>query len=69
MNKTVLYDESIKPNDELIFSIIGDTALLWNQIFTYLNDNNKDVSVKWKYSKCGKEWFCQVLKKKNLCFG
>jgi hypothetical protein len=68
MEHAFLNEKSIKPNDEIIFSIIGDTELLWKQTFSYLYDNSKDISVNWKYSNCGKEWFCQTLKKKKSLF-
>lgn len=68
MEPAILNDKSVIPNDEIIFSIIGDTELLWKQTFSYLYDNSKDISVIWKYSNCGKYWVCQVLKKKNTLF-
>ena len=68
MREVILTDKLVKPNDEIIFSIIGNTKLLWKQTFSYLFDNNKDISVNWKYSNCGKEWFCQALKKKKSLF-
>ena len=68
MEPAILNDKSVKPNDEIIFSIIGDTELLWKQTFSYLFDNNKDISVNWKYSNCGKYWVCQALKKKKSLF-
>jgi hypothetical protein len=68
MRETILNDKLLKPNDEIIFSIIGETKLLWQQTFSYLFDNYKDISVEWKYSNCGKEWFCQGLKKKKSLF-
>lgn len=68
MGEAILNDKSVKPNDEIIFSIIGDTELLWKQTFSYLFDNNKDISVNWKYSNCGKYWVCQALKKKKSLF-
>jgi len=68
MEEVVLNDKSSEPNDELISSILGDAELLWRQTFTYLYDNNKDISAEWKYT-CGKEWSCQVRKKKKtLCW-
>jgi len=33
-----------------------------------LFDNYKDISINWKYSDCGKEWFCFVRKKKKSLF-
>ena len=68
MESAILSDKSVKPNDVIIFSIIGDTELLWKQTFSYLFDNSKDISVNWKYSDCGKYWVCIVLKKKNTIF-
>ena len=68
MTQAILNDKMIKPDDLLIFSIIGNTELLWKQMFSYLYDHYKDISVIWKYSNCGKEWFCQGLKKKKSLF-
>lgn len=68
MQESLFNDKLSEPNDEIIFSILGDTALLWKQTFSYLFDNYKDITVKWKYSDCGKEWFCQGLKKKKSLF-
>jgi hypothetical protein len=68
MSEAILNDKSVKPNDEIIFSIIGDTELLWKQTFSYLFGNNKNISVNWKYSDCGKYWVCVVLKKKDTIF-
>ena len=68
MVEAILNDKSVKPNDDIIFSIIGDTELLWKQTFSYLFDNSKDISVNWKYSDCGKYWVCIVLKKKDTIF-
>ena len=68
MEEDILNDKSIAPSEEIIFSIIGDTKLLWKQTFSYLFDNSKDISVNWKYSDCGKYWVCVVVKKKNTIF-
>jgi hypothetical protein len=65
MESNLLSDKSVKPDEDLIFSIIGDTELLWKQTFTFLFDTFKDISVNWEYSDCGKYWVCIVLKKKN----
>ena len=68
MESTLLSDKSVKPTDEIIFSIIGYTELLWKQTFTYLFDKGKDILVEWKYSDCGKYWVCIAKKKKNTLF-
>jgi hypothetical protein len=68
MESDLLNDKLVIPNDDLIFSILGDTELLWKQTFSYLFDANKDISANWKYSDCGKYWVCIVLQKKNTIF-
>jgi len=68
MVQDILNDKSLKPNNEIIFSIIGYTELLWKQTFSYLFDSSKDISVNWKYSDCGKYWVCIALKKRNTIF-
>jgi hypothetical protein len=66
--EALLNDKSVKPTDDIIFSVIGDTDLLWKQTFSYLFDYSKDISVNWEYSDCGKYWVCIVQKKKNTIF-
>ena len=68
MEQDILNDKLLKPHDELIYSVIGDTELLWKQTFSYLSDNSKDISINWKYSDCGKYWVCITQKKKNTIF-
>jgi len=68
MESALLNDRLVKPNDDIIFSLIGDTELLWKQTFSYLFDTNKNISVNWRYSDCGKYWVCIVLQKKNTIF-
>lgn len=64
----VLADESVKPNDELIFSILGEKEVLWKQTISYLYDNNNDISEVWRYYKDGKSWLFRTLKKKKTIF-
>jgi hypothetical protein len=68
MIEKILNDKSIIPNDDVIFPILGEAELLWKQTFSYLFDNNKNISVNWLYSDCGKYWVCVVQKKKNTIF-
>ena len=68
MESAVLNDKSVKPNDEIVFSIIGEKELLWKQTFSYLYDNNKDISGEWKYYNDGKSWLFRALKKKKTLF-
>ena len=68
MESDVLNDKSVKPNHEIIFSIIGEKELIWKQTLSYLYDNNKDISEEWKYYNDGKSWLFRTLKKKKTLF-
>ena len=68
MELKVLADESVKPDNELIFSMLGEKELLWKQTMSYLYDNNNDISEIWKYYKDGKSWLFRTLKKKKTIF-
>jgi hypothetical protein len=48
MGSKVFTDESVVPNEQLVFSIIGEKILLWRQMMSYLYGNNKDISEAWK---------------------
>jgi Protein of unknown function (DUF3788) len=68
MESNVLNDKSVRPNDDIVFSIIGDKSLLWQQIMSYLYDNHKDISKEWNYYNDGKSWLFRTLKKKKTLF-
>lgn len=68
METAILNDKLVEPNDEIIFSIIGNTKFIWKQTFSYLFDSDKDILVNWKYSDCGKYWVCQAVNKKKSIF-
>jgi len=56
------------PNDDLIFSIIGDKKILWQEIAGYLRENQTDITDSWRYYNDGKCWLCRVLKKNKTLF-
>ena len=68
MEQNILNDKAVEPNDEIVFSIIGEKENLWKQTLSYLYDNNKDISEVWKYYNDGKSWLFRTLKKKKTIF-
>lgn len=62
-----LTDPAIKPDDELIESLVGRKIDFWKSIIEHAESVYKDVSGSWNYYKDGKQWlFKCVLKKKTL---
>lgn len=68
MEKIVLTDKSVKPDNDLVFSIIGDKSVLWQKIMSYLHEYHKDISEEWKFYNDGKCWLFRTLKKKKTLF-
>jgi len=69
MEPIVLTDPSITPNEELIFSRIGDKSKLWKEIMEYLYAHYQDISEEWKFYNDGKCWMLRLNKqKKTLCW-
>jgi len=68
METIVLTDRFTTPNDEIIFSIIGDKKFLWQRIMNFLHDNHSDISEVWRFYDDGKCWLFRTLKKKKTIF-
>jgi hypothetical protein len=64
----ILSDKQIIPNDEYIFSIIGDKKSLWQSIMNYASENYKDISGSWNYYNDGKQWLFKLVYKKKTIF-
>lgn len=68
MEALLLKDPLVIPNDDLVFSIIGDRSILWRSIISYLHENHSDISEVWKFYNDGKCWLFRTLKKKKTIF-
>jgi hypothetical protein len=68
IEKLVLSDPEKKPDDKLIFSIIGERKILWQKIMDYLKSDYPDASGDWNYYKDGKQWLLKMVQKKKTIF-
>ena len=68
MEALLLKDPLVIPNDDLVFSIIGDKSIHWQRIISYLHENYTDVSEVWRFYNDGKCWLFRTLKKKKTIF-
>ncbi len=68
MEPLVLTDPNLQPTEELIFSLIGDNSVYWEQIVDYLYENHFDISEEWRYYNDGKSWLYRTLRKKNTIY-
>lgn len=65
MEPLVFTEPAIKPNDELVFSVIGEKSSFWKSIHSYLAANHKDIVCEWRYYNDGKSWLYRALKKEK----
>jgi hypothetical protein len=60
-----LSDKSIIPDDDYIFSIIGDKQTLWQKILKYASDSYSETYGSWNYYNDGKRWLFKLMRKKK----
>jgi hypothetical protein len=63
-----LSDKNIIPNDDYIFSIIGEKQALWISLMNWLSGNYTDTSGNWNYYNDGKQWVFKMTRKKKTVF-
>jgi hypothetical protein len=68
MDQIILSDKNQFPTEEIIFSHIGKSNVLWKSIFNYIHTDYPDFSEQWKYYNDGKSWLMKVTKKTNTIF-
>jgi len=67
MEPLVLTDKSVYPNDDLIFSIIGNNRVHWKKLLASIREFYPASEEVWNYYNDGKNWLFRVnLKKKTL---
>lgn len=64
----LLSDPQVKPDEKLIFSIIGEKKILWQELMNYLKINYPDASGDWNYYNDGKLWLFKMTRKKKTIF-
>lgn len=68
MEPIVLTDPTVQPTEELIFSIIGENSVYWEQLIDYLYDNHFDITEEWRFYNDGKSWLYRALRKKKTIY-
>ena len=68
MENRVLIDKKIFPTEEIIFSHLGKSKILWQSIFEYFHENHPELIEQWKYYNDGKCWLLKICKKAKTIF-
>jgi hypothetical protein len=70
IEKLVLSDKNVFPDDKILLSILSDKMKLWEKLLTEISIRYKSAEGIWNYYKDGQNWlFKMVLKKKTLFWG
>ncbi|MDP1994939.1 MAG: DUF3788 family protein [Ignavibacteria bacterium] len=69
MEPPILTNKNEFPTEEIIFSHIGKSKVLWQSVFEFIHATHPDLSEEWKYYNDGKSWLLKVVKKtKTVCW-
>ncbi len=68
MEPIVLTDPNVQPTEELIFSIIGENSVYWEQLIEHLYENHFDITEEWRFYNDGKSWLYRALRKKKTLY-
>ncbi len=68
MDQPILKDKNEFPTEEIIFSHIGKSKILWISVFDFIHQNHSDFSEEWRYYNDGKSWLLKVTKKSKTIF-
>jgi len=68
MEPLIQLDKSVKPTDELVFSVIGNNREFWVEFFATLKNQYPDAQGDWNYYNDGKNWLFKMVRKKKTIF-
>ena len=69
MEQPILTNRDEFPTEEIIFSHIGKSKVLWQSVFSFIRATHPDLTEEWRYYNDGKSWLLKVVKKtKTVCW-
>ncbi len=68
MEQPILNDKNQFPTEEIIYSHIGESKILWHSVFEYIHTNHPDLTEQWRYYNDGKSWLLKVVRKTKTIF-
>ena len=69
MNKPLLNDKEIYPDNEVIKKYLFDTFDLWMKFIDILRNDYPEYNTEWRYYNDGKSWLFKVTHKKKRFAG
>ena len=68
MEQPILSDNNQFPTEDIIYSHIGKSKILWKSLFEFIHTEHPDLKEEWRYYNDGKSWLLKVTKKSKTIF-
>jgi len=68
MDKLILSDKNVVPDDKLLSSHLKDKMSLWLKLMTHISGKYSNSSGSWNYYNDGKNWLFKMVQKKKTLF-
>ena len=69
MDKPVLKDEAVYPDDKVLTQHLGRAKSAYDGLMEMIAKKHPDYTVEWRYYQDGKAWLCKIVKKKKtICW-
>jgi hypothetical protein len=68
IEKLVLSDRDVKPDDNILSSFLGEKMGLWNRLNNEIPIRHLNSSGSWNYYNDGKQWLYKMVQKKKTLF-
>ena len=68
MEPPILTNKNEFPTEEIIFSHIGKSKVLWQSVFEFIHADLPDLTEEWRYYNDGKSWLLKVVKKTKTVY-
>lgn len=68
MDQVILSDKDQFPTEEIIFSHIGNSKIIWQNLFEFIHSDYPEFNEEWRYYKDGGGWLMKVTKKSKTIF-
>ncbi|MBL1212866.1 MAG: DUF3788 family protein [Ignavibacteriae bacterium] len=68
MDEIILSNKDQFPTEEVIFSHIGKSKLIWQNLFQFIQSDYPEFNEEWRFYKDGGSWLMKVTRKSKTIF-
>ncbi len=68
MDQVILSNKDQFPTEEIIFSHIGKSKIIWQNLFEIIHSDYQEFAEEWRYYKDGGSWLMKVTRKSKTIF-